>query len=307
LTEAERELLDRVGDHLSDAGVWEPPPIDGQFRLLAAAAEESRLDGRPVGSIDLTDSELPGSSAPAESAESAEPAEPVAPVRPLSPVPSGEPGSASATPPGEPGFAVADSPDEPVVRLADGSVDDDAANVIQLPERRGRGRGRGRGGSGGGDRRAAWFGAGAVVAAAAAVVALAATGRLGSVAPDTGVDSELAVAATHELTPTALDPDVEATVDVIPTPAGVELRLQLKALDNAEGDDYYAAWLAGPGELIPLGTFHWRAGGVEIVLWSGVDDPAYDQLLVTRQTVGDGAGPSDQVVLTGTIPDLAGG
>lgn len=152
-------------------------------------------------------------------------------------------------------------------------------------------------------QRTAWFGAGAVVAAAAAALALVGTGRLNS-GSDPEMASELAVAATYELSATALDPDAVATVDVVPTQSGVEFRLHLMGLDNSEGANYYTAWLAGPNEMIPLGSFHWRKGGLPIILWSGVDDPAYNRFMVTHQTKGDGGSSSGEVVLMGSVPDL---
>ena len=161
-----------------------------------------------------------------------------------------------------------------------------------------------------GRQRAAWFGAGALITAAAAIAALAATGRLGDLDADggTGVDETEVAFATYELSATELDPDTVASVDVKPTLAGVEFELTLMGLDNTEGDDYYSAWLVGDdGDAMPLGSFHWRAGGVPIVLWSGVDDPAYSRLMVTRQVRGDDGVRSDQVVLTGNVPDLTSG
>lgn len=247
----ERAALDRIAHQLTDEGMWEAPASDGQFRLLAAASQESRASLDRADQLDVT-------------------------VTPAT-VPR-----IDVTPP----------------RGVDGD------GVIHSGDRRQRRR-----------QRTAWFGAGAVVAAAAAAIALVATGRLDSVL-DTGsnsglgdstIGSELAVSATYELTATDLDPDAVGSVDVVPTPAGVEFRLQLKGLDNREGSDYYTAWLVGPDELIPLGSFHWRKGGVEIVLWSGVDDPAYNRFTVTRQTKGDGGMSSGEVVLAGAVPDLTGG
>ncbi len=177
--------------------------------------------------------------------------------------------------------------------------DDDDGDVLQLLERRRAGR-----------QRAVWFGAGALITAAAAIVALAATGRLGDLDADggTGVDETEVAVATDELSATELDPDTVASVDVKPTVAGVEFELTLRGLANTDGDDYYAAWLVGDdGDAVPLGSFHWRAGGVPIVLWSGVDDPAYSRFMVTRQVRGDDGVRSDQVVLMGNVPDLTSG
>lgn len=144
--------------------------------------------------------------------------------------------------------------------------------------------------------------------AAAVFVAFWLGGQLMGEGADDTTESALEVTATHGLTPTALDPDATGSVLVMPTPAGVQLELQLMGLDNAEGPSYYAAWLLGPdGDAIELGTFHWRAGGVPIILWSGVDDPSYNQLIVTRQQQGDPPGRSDEIVLVAELPDLTAG
>lgn len=169
---------------------------------------------------------------------------------------------------------------------------DDEDGVIRLLDRR-----RGR------RQRAGWFGAGAVAAAAAAVLVLVGTGQLPDDSDDS-MESALTVVATYELTATELDPDTVATIDVAPTPSGVEFWLHLQGLDNTDGDDYYAAWLVSDDDAVPLGSFHWRAGGVDIILWSGVDDPAYDRIVVTRQVQGDGGIRSDEVVLMGEVPVL---
>ena len=150
-------------------------------------------------------------------------------------------------------------------------------------------------------RRSTWFGAGALVAAAAVAIGFITVDRLN---PADEPEFELAITAIYDLNATELDPDATGTVDIKPTVAGVELVLWLEGLDNTEGGDYYSAWLMGDGEAIPLGSFHWRAGGVPIVLWSGVDDPAYNRFMITRQTQGDGGFRSDQVVMTADVPDL---
>lgn len=140
----------------------------------------------------------------------------------------------------------------------------------------------------------------------AAVLAVAAAAAIGFVTADrlAGPDGPATV-ATFELAATPLDPDVTAAIDIKPTAAGVEIELRLMGLDNATGPDYYSAWLLSDDEAIPLGSFHWRKGGVPIILWSGVDDPAYDQFVVTRQRQGDGGVRSDEIVVTGDVPSLA--
>lgn len=177
------------------------------------------------------------------------------------------------------------------------STTDDVAVPIDLDERRRR------------SSRTKWFGAG--VLTAAAVAAIAAIGVTQLTSTTEADDDALEVAATFELTATELDSDTVAELDVMPTVAGVQLELRLMGLDNATGGEYYSAWLLptattdpANAEAIPLGSFHWRTGGVPIILWSGVDDPAFSRFIVTRQTQGDLGLRSDQVVLAGEIPTL---
>lgn len=147
--------------------------------------------------------------------------------------------------------------------------------------------------------RAKWFGGGVLAAAAALALAFVTADQLGTDDPP-----EQAAVLTYDLAPTELDPDTEAVLDVKSTVAGVEFWLRLKGLDNTDGADYYSAWLISDTEAIPVGSFHWRMGGVPIVLWSGVDDPSYDQFVVTRQVQGDGGFRSEDVVLIGDVPSF---
>ncbi len=142
------------------------------------------------------------------------------------------------------------------------------------------------------------------VAAAAAAIGFGSAALLGGPSTATTV-------ATYELAATPLDPDATGAIDIKPTPAGVEIELALAGLDHtgsaALGDGvYYAAWLMSDDDVVPLGSFHWRSGDVPIVLWSGVDDPAYNRFTVTRQVEGDNGVRSDQVVLAGQVPSLTG-
>ncbi|MGI9597631.1 MAG: hypothetical protein ACR2QK_15825 [Acidimicrobiales bacterium] len=271
LEDDERAALQRIGSHLGDEAMWEAPSSDGQFRLLAAAAAEAAAG---------TDQDSPTESTGTIAAV-AEPEDPAS--RPaLSPLPSV---------PSEPRPAADESDD-------DRPLGADAGGVERLDRRRGR------------RQRATWFGAGALAAAAAAAIALISTGQLTTLFDDGGStddtdETEVAIAvATYDLAATELDPDTVASVEVRPTVAGVEFELTLMALDNTEGPDYYSAWLVSDDDAVPLGSFHWRAGGVPIILWSGVDDPAYNRFMVTRQVQGDGGVRSDQVVLMGMVPVL---
>lgn len=279
LEPGERAALDRIDEHLGAGGVWEAPAADGQFRLLAAASAEAAAR-----SVEPTPVQEVGAAA-----------EPVVAAIP------------SSTPVAKPG------PDDPQAgprsvdagRSSSSSLDpadiEDDDGVIRLLDRRRARR-----------QRATWFGAGALAVAAVAAIAAISSGQLslnsGDLDSDTdsdiGPQSQEVALFTHELTATELDPDTVATLDVLPTAAGVEFTLHLMSLDNTEGPDYYAAWLLSENDAAPLGSFHWRAGGVPIVLWSGVDDPAYNRFVVTRQTLGDSGIRSSEVVLSGSVPIL---
>lgn len=292
LTADERETLDRIGRHLGDADLWEPPAFDGQFRLLAAAAAEA-ANTAEAPSDGETQPPLPATAEPAQAPGQGQTSDPIAtPDRTVTPDPGQTPdsmGSQERTPPPDRSEESdrAATPAKTGGQIAGPDRETDAT-VIDLNKRRT------------GRQRAIGFGAGLALAGAAAL-ALVTTGQL---TLDQDDEDEPVVTATYDLAATPLDPDAVASLDVAPTASGVEFRLSLMGLDNPEGDGYYAAWLMGPDEAIPLGTFHWRKGGVTIVLWSGIDDPAYDQFVVTRQTMGDGGLRSDEVVLTGDVPDL---
>ncbi len=292
LDDAERSALDRIDEHLGDGALWEQPSSDGQFRLLAAAAAEAATQSDQVPPVAVA--EEPSSIVEAETDSVGS----TSPTRPgLSPATGPQLNRAETVEDPAPEVSVS-RPVRPAI--APEQIDDDEDGVIQLLDRRRRRR-----------QRATWFGAGAVVAAAAAAIALFATGQIdldGLTTGDDGGSLESEVALfTYELTATELDPDTIASVDVRPTVAGVEFLLNLMKLDNTEGVDYYSAWLMSDDDTVPLGSFHWRAGGLPIVLWSGVDDPAYDRFLVTRQVQGDGGVRSDEVVLMGSVPDLTAG
>ncbi len=263
----ERIRLDRVREQLGSEALWDEPNPDGQFRLLAAAAAEASAAAGRDDASIDLVAPTPIARPKLESIESSVPQTPETPVT-------------------------------PTVR-----VEGPAAEPISLDERRRRA------------PRAKWFGAGAVAAAAVAAIAAVSATQFTSFGVASGDDDLFEVAATHRLTATELDPDTIADLDVVPTPAGVQFELRLMMLDNAVGADYYAAWLLPAGadmgapdtEAIPLGSFHWRMGGVPVILWSGVDDPSFTRFVVTKQTLGDLGVRSDQVVLTGEVPELTAG
>ena len=151
-------------------------------------------------------------------------------------------------------------------------------------------------------QRAKWFGGGLLSAAAVAAVVFVGVTTLTTDAEP----PEKEVVAVYELAATPVDPDATGELDVVPTDAGVEFWLRITGLDNTTGGDYYSAWLVSGDDSVPVGSFHWRKGGVNIILWSGVDDPSYNRFMVTRQRVGDGGIRSDQVVLMGPVSALNG-
>jgi hypothetical protein len=141
-----------------------------------------------------------------------------------------------------------------------------------------------------GDRRAAgrgvrrWL----LVAAAAALVAVG-----GAVLWPRGPAVEFALAGT------AAAPQAGATAELTPKSAGLAIELHITGLKPAPEGTYYAAWLRGPDGVVPVGSFHWRKGGIPIDLWSGVTADRYPELFVTLQDESSGPGPSDVVVLDG--------
>jgi len=99
---------------------------------------------------------------------------------------------------------------------------------------------------------------------------------------------------------TALAPRATATAELEPRSAGVAITLHVKGLPPAPAGAYYAAWLHGPSGYVPVGSFHWRKGGIPIDLWSGVGGSAYPDLVVTLQREGQPLAPSAaDVVLSG--------
>jgi len=136
--------------------------------------------------------------------------------------------------------------------------------------------------------RRAWYVSGLGVAAAAALVAVLAWPRPQGHA--------------YDLAGTALAPRAHAVAELEDRPAGLAIRLEVKGLPPAPAGSYYAAWLRGTGgAIVPVGTFHWRQGGIPIDLWSGVSADRYPELFVTLQQEGQPPMPSSQVVLSGSV------
>jgi hypothetical protein len=149
-----------------------------------------------------------------------------------------------------------------------------------------------------GARRASWGAVlGGLLGGAAAALALVGLAVLWPTSSDV---ETFPLAATDE------NPDAVVTADIEALPAGVAITLHIRGLPGAPEGAYYAAWLEGDVGVVPVGTFHWRDGGVPIELWSGVDPASYPRLFVTLEQEGAGPAPTGVVVLEGTV-DPGGG
>ena len=128
---------------------------------------------------------------------------------------------------------------------------------------------------------------------AAAVIVLAGFSLFRGAEDPAGV--ELVLSATE------LAPDAEGVVDVIDTPNGTRLLLDVSGLPPAPAGSYYEAWVRKDAEVgVSAGTFHLRGGGGDIELWAGVTTDDYPLFTVTIQQEGD-VMSSGQVVLRGRI------
>lgn len=100
---------------------------------------------------------------------------------------------------------------------------------------------------------------------------------------------------------TELAPGAEGVVEIIDTPNGTVLRLDVSGLAPAPEDTYYEAWLRKDAEVgVSAGTFHLRGGGGEIELWAGVTIEDYPLFTVTIQPEAQ-VESSGQVVLRGRV------
>ena len=135
--------------------------------------------------------------------------------------------------------------------------------------------------------RRTWYVSGLGVAAAAVLVAVIAWPR-----PHT---------ETYQIAGTALAPRASAVAVLETRSAGLAIRLEIKGLPPAAPGSYYAAWLKGRAGIVPVGTFHWRKGGIPIDLWSGVAADGYPSFFVTLQREGQPPAPSSAVVLSGQV------
>ena len=100
---------------------------------------------------------------------------------------------------------------------------------------------------------------------------------------------------------TDLAPEATAEVELVETPIGTLIRLDVADLPPSPPGSYYEAWLRIDGETgVSAGTFHLRGGDGEIVLWAGVSPETYPLFTITIQ---DEAQPesSGVVVLRGRL------
>ncbi len=104
-----------------------------------------------------------------------------------------------------------------------------------------------------------------------------------------------------ELAATDLAPGASAEADVVDTPSGVKILLDVSGLPPAPEGGFYQAWVRNAEGGVSAGTFHLRGGDSEIELWSGVPIDDYPLITVTIQMEGEGPESSGQVVLRGEI------
>jgi hypothetical protein len=103
---------------------------------------------------------------------------------------------------------------------------------------------------------------------------------------------------------TASGQQVSAEVEVTSEPSGFKITLDARGLPGAPTGTYYAAWLRRGASVVPIGTFHARRHGDEVVLWSGVDPADYSTFSVTLQREDEPplpTAPSARRVLLGTF------
>jgi hypothetical protein len=100
---------------------------------------------------------------------------------------------------------------------------------------------------------------------------------------------------------TELAPGASATADVVDTPAGVRIVLDVDGLEGAPPGSYYEAWMRTANGRVSAGSFHLRGGDGPIELWCGVSASSYASMTVTLEAEGDDERSSDRVVLQGSV------
>ncbi len=228
LPESDQVALDRIGDALADAALWEEPPASMRDRILAEAMFQSPTD---------------------------EDEEPMAG------------GQTVLDPLG--------------AELA--AVGPETAEMVSPARLKARSR---------------WFNTALTAVAAAAVAVIATIGVTQFLGDDGGTTTTFAAAGTQ------LAPDAAAEVDVEPLGAGVAITLNITGLPPAGEGEYYAGWLTGDDGQVPIGSFHWREGGIPIELWSGVDTARYPRLGITLQREGEPTTSNGELVLTADLSGL---
>lgn len=135
---------------------------------------------------------------------------------------------------------------------------------------------------------------GPFVAGVAAAIALVA--GVSILTDDPGREGvELALSGTE------LAPSASGVVEIVDTPNGTVLLLDVSGLPPAPEGSYYEAWVRQDAEVgVSAGTFHLRGGGGEIELWAGVTTDDYPLFTVTIQDEADPVS-SGQVVLRGLL------
>ena len=174
----------------------------------------------------------------------------------------------------EPATAAPGLPNTPVTVPVDLSHEELPSNVVSISSNR---------------RWAGPFAAG--IAAALALV-------LGISAVTGGSDRngiELALNGTE------LAPEADGVVEIVETPNGTVLLLDVSGLPPAAEGSYYEAWVRQDAEVgVSAGTFHLRGGGGDIELWAGVSAEDYPLFTVTIQDEADPVS-SGRVVLRGLL------
>jgi hypothetical protein len=135
-------------------------------------------------------------------------------------------------------------------------------------------------------------GVGGLVAVAALV--------LGTISVTQGEDDNVVAMSGTDL-------QAEATGEAAfgPTEAGWWIRLDVSGLPPAPEGSYYEGWVwSDEGEGVSIGTFHLRGDEMPIVLWSGVPLADYPSIWVTLESEAEGPEASDEIVMTGRIPDV---
>lgn len=147
------------------------------------------------------------------------------------------------------------------------------------------------------DEARRWF-APVVVGVAAALAVLGGFAALdgGDEADDEGRLLALAAPAGGD--------DATAEANVVDTPQGTKIVLDVTGLPPAPDGAYYELTLGeedGGGE-VSAGTFHLRGGDGSIALWAGVTLETHPELTVTLEQEDGAPGPDGEVVLEAATP-----